>query len=122
MSCDRPSIDRPVPRTGDQLSTLQRIRDIVAGILAARACPTVFSDDDTLAEIGITSVDMVTLLLAVESEFNIEVKQCEITPDVFRSISTIDALIWRSLPLPTAGATWRNDVPEDRKLCANVAG
>jgi hypothetical protein len=68
---------------------------------------------------------MVTLLLAVESEFNIEVPQCEITPEVFRSISTIDALVWRLLPLPAAGgssAAWQVDLPEVASPAENVAG
>jgi acyl carrier protein len=41
---------------------------------------------------------MVTLLLSVESEFDLEVPQHEITADTFRSIATIDSLIHRLLP------------------------
>lgn len=81
------------------LSPRDRIRGLVVGILAAHSPVRPFSDDDTLAEIGISSIDMVTLLLAVESAFNIEVPQHEITADVFRSVSTVDALIGRLVPL-----------------------
>ena len=76
----------------------QRLRRLVDGIIAAKRPERPFSDDDTLAEIGITSIDMVTLLLAVESEFYVEVPQHEITADVFRSIATIDSLIRRLAP------------------------
>jgi hypothetical protein len=34
----------------------------------------------------------------LESEFDLEVPQQDITPDMFRSISTIDALVRRLLP------------------------
>jgi acyl carrier protein len=75
-----------------------RLRGIVASILAGKSLPGAFGDDDTLAEIGIASVDMVTLLLAVEGEFNVEVPTHEITAEVFRSVSTIDALVHRLMP------------------------
>jgi len=75
-----------------------RLRRLVIEIIDAKLPGKSFSDDDTLAEIGVTSVDMVTLLLSVESEFDVEVPQHEITPDVFRSITTIDSLIRRLLP------------------------
>lgn len=84
--------------SGLGLPPRERLRDLVAGILAAKSPAPAFSDDDTLAEIGIASVDMVTLLLSVESEFDVEVPAHEITADVFRSISTIDTLIRRLLP------------------------
>lgn len=83
-------------------SPRERLRRLVGGIVAAKSPGRAFSDDDTLAEIGVTSVDMVALLLSVESEFDIEVPQHEITPDVFRSISTIEALIRRLQPPPPA--------------------
>jgi acyl carrier protein len=79
-------------------SPRERVRALVAGILAAKSAAPSFSDDDVLAEIGIASVDMVTLLLAVESEFDVEVPQHEITAEVFRSVSTIETLIVRLLP------------------------
>lgn len=88
-------------------SLRERLRGLVIEILGTRSSTERFSDDDTLAEIGIASIDMVALLLSVESAFNIEVPQHEITVDVFRSISTIDAMIGRLLPhtLPANTAT-----------------
>lgn len=79
-------------------SSRERLRGLVVAIVAARSPAKPFSDDDTLAEIGVTSVDMVTLLLSVESEFDVEVPPHEITADVFRSIATIDNLIRRLRP------------------------
>jgi acyl carrier protein len=77
------------------LSSRRQLRDLVADILAAQSVARSFADDDTLAEIGINSIDMVTLLLAVESTFDVEVPPHEITAETFRSIATVDALIGR---------------------------
>ena len=79
-------------------STRDRLRGLVTEILAMRTPISSFSDNDTLAELGIASIDMVTLLFSIENEFGVEVPQYEITADVFRSISTIDALIQRLRP------------------------
>lgn len=76
-------------------SSRLRLRELVTEILAAQSQERPFSDDDTLVEIGITSVDMVTLLLAVESAFDIEVPQHEITAETFRSVATVDAMLSR---------------------------
>jgi len=88
------------PRPGEVAAVLDRttrdrLRGLVDEILATKSAAKPVSDDETLAEVGIASVDMVTLLLSVEREFDIEVPTHEITADVFRSISTIDSLIRR---------------------------
>jgi acyl carrier protein len=69
------------------------LRGIVADLLKARDIDRQVADDETLAEAGLTSTDMVALLLAVEATFDIEVRQDDITPEVFRSIATIDAML-----------------------------
>ena len=46
-----------------------------------------------LREAGLTSLDMVNLMLAVEAEFDIEIPQADMTPENFRSIETIEALV-----------------------------
>jgi acyl carrier protein len=76
-----------------------RLRGLVTTILASHTIVRPFSDDDTLAEVGLASVDMVTLMLAVENEFNVEIPQSEITAEVFRSVSTLEDLILRLVPL-----------------------
>ena len=48
-----------------------------------------------LVEIGFTSVDMVNLMLAVEAEFDVTIPPFDITPENFRSIETIHALVTR---------------------------
>ena len=56
--------------------------------------------DGNLIEIGMTSVDMVNLMLAVEAEFDVMIPPTEITPENFRSIATIEALVSRLSGFP----------------------
>jgi acyl carrier protein len=73
-----------------------RLRNLVFEILLQSARKAAaFTRDDTLAEIGLGSMDMISLMLAVESEFQIEIPQEEITPEAFRSVATIEALVVR---------------------------
>ena len=73
-----------------------RLRNLVAEILRQSSRQVAaFTRDDTLAEIGLGSMDMISLMLAVESEFQIAIPQEEITPEAFRSVGTIEALVLR---------------------------
>ena len=40
-----------------------------------------------LSELGMSSIKMVNLMLAVEGEFDLNIPQQEITPENFRSVS-----------------------------------
>ncbi len=51
--------------------------------------------DASLTDGGFTSVDMVNLMLAVEAEFDIMIPPSDITPENFRSVATIHALVAR---------------------------
>lgn len=73
----------------------ERVRRLVTEILAANGIRAPFSDDATLAEVGLASLDMVKLMLAVENEFTIEIPQADITPETFRSVATIEQLVAR---------------------------
>jgi acyl carrier protein len=74
--------------------TRERLIGLVEQILAAP-----FKDpaayDRPLSEIGITSIKMVNLIIAVEVEFNVVIPQSEITPDNFESLAALDALVSR---------------------------
>ena len=48
-----------------------------------------------LSEIGLSSIDMVNLMLAVEAEFDIQIPQSELTVDNFRSIESMERLVDR---------------------------
>jgi acyl carrier protein len=54
--------------------------------------------DARLSELGISSIKMVGLMLAIEAEFNLTIAQSEITPENFASIASIEAMLERITP------------------------
>jgi acyl carrier protein len=74
-------------------SPRDRVEDVVQRLLAERSISRPVSSDDDLREVGLTSLDMVNLMLSVEAEFDLEIPEIDITPANFRSISTISSLI-----------------------------
>jgi acyl carrier protein len=69
--------------------------DVVRRILEARSIVQPVLPHADLREAGLTSLDMVSLVLSVESEFGIKIPEREITPANFRSIATIETLVAR---------------------------
>ncbi|MBV8143361.1 MAG: acyl carrier protein [Gammaproteobacteria bacterium] len=55
--------------------------------------------DARLSELGMSSIKMVNLMLAVETEFDLTIAQSDITPENFRSVATVEALLARLLAL-----------------------
>jgi acyl carrier protein len=76
-------------------STGERVVTVVRRLVDERAITRPFSTDDTLTEVGLTSLDAVKLVLLVEDEFNIEIPLSELTVANFRSIATISRLVSR---------------------------
>ena len=81
-------------------SGADRVALLVQRLLAKRAINRPLGRDDSLAEAGLSSLDIVNLMLAVEAEFDLKIPQREMTPANFRSIARIDALV-RSLTRQT---------------------
>jgi acyl carrier protein len=59
--------------------------------------------DRPLNEIGMTSMKMVHLVLAVEVEFDVVIPQSDITPANFESLAAVEALVSRLAVKPGAG-------------------
>jgi acyl carrier protein len=70
-----------------------RISNIVQGLLAKRGFNEPVGAEQDLNEAGLTSVDMVNLMLAVEGEFDIEIPAAQMKPEHFRTLSAIQALV-----------------------------
>jgi acyl carrier protein len=70
---------------------------LVKAILEQNSIVAEFDPESRLAEIGLTSMDMVNLLLGVEAEFDFTIPQSEITPDNFKSVGTLQQMIVRRL-------------------------
>jgi acyl carrier protein len=79
----------------DRQST-ERITAMVRKLLAKRGVDRAIGRDDDLSQIGLSSLDIVNLMLSVESEFGIAVPERKMVPSNFRSLARIDALV-RSL-------------------------
>ena len=70
---------------------------LVKAILEQNSIVVEFDPDSRLAEIGLTSMDMVNLMLGAEAEFDFTIPQSEITPENFKSIRTLQQMITRQL-------------------------
>jgi acyl carrier protein len=79
----------------DQITytSTDRLMRLVEELLVGKTVMRGISASESLTEIGLTSIDMVNLMLAVEAEFDIMIPQSDITPENFRSISSIEALV-----------------------------
>jgi acyl carrier protein len=75
-----------------------RICAVVRSLLTKRDFRGVLDIDQPLHEAGLTSLDMVNLMLAIECEFDIEIPQRDMTPENFRSIAHIERLIGALAP------------------------
>jgi acyl carrier protein len=80
-------------RAGTNVSAKDRVAGIVLEILERRSVTQQVLADDDLQNVGLTSLDMVNLMLSVEAEFGLTIPDMDMTPRNFRSISAIDALI-----------------------------
>jgi acyl carrier protein len=79
-------------------SPMVRVVGLVERILASTNHTRPVSLTMRLADLGVTSIQMVSLMLAVESEFQLSIPQSDITPENFLSITSITALIERLQP------------------------
>ena len=70
-----------------------RITAIATKLLLKRGVTAIPGTTDNLRDAGLTSLDMVNLMLAVEAEFDIEVPQSAMTPDNFDTIMAIESLV-----------------------------
>jgi acyl carrier protein len=74
-------------------SVTDRIAGLVRQLLAKRSIDRAVGRDEDLTECGLSSLDMVNLMLAVESEFDVKIPDRDMTPSNFRTIARIDALV-----------------------------
>ena len=70
-----------------------RIVTLVRDILAQNSISTDVAADAKLVDVGLTSMDMVNLMLAVEAEFDFTIPQELITPENFQSVATLRRLV-----------------------------
>jgi acyl carrier protein len=79
-----------------------RILDLVKAILKQNAIAVEVDPESRLVNVGLTSMDLVSLMLGVEAEFDFTIPQSEITPENFQSVKTLELLIVSQLKAGTA--------------------
>lgn len=80
-----------------------RILALVKAILEQNAIAAEVHPESRLVDVGLTSMDMVNLMLSVEAEFDFTIPQAEITPENFQSIKTLERMVASQLQ-PEAAA------------------
>jgi acyl carrier protein len=70
-----------------------RVDAIVRIFVKVGAPNGVIGPDRNLEELGLTSMDMVNLMLAVEAEFDLTIPGSKLIPMNFRSIERVAALV-----------------------------
>ncbi|MBB4257479.1 MULTISPECIES: phosphopantetheine-binding protein [unclassified Bradyrhizobium] len=79
-----------------------RIIKLVKGILEQNSLMADVTPPAKLVDVGLTSMDMVNLMLAVEAEFDFTIPQAEITPENFQSVETLERMVATQLQLANA--------------------
>jgi acyl carrier protein len=79
-----------------------RITNLVKGILAQNSLTADVTPSTKLVDAGLTSMDMVNLMLGVEAEFDFTIPQTEITPENFQSVETLERMVATQLQPATA--------------------
>ena len=77
-----------------------RLIALVKQILGpGKAFPEPFPLATQLSDLGVSSLKMVNLMLAVELEFDIAIPQSDITPENFQSLGSIQSLVQKTLSM-----------------------
>ena len=75
----------------------RRVLGLVKAILRQNAIAAEIDRDSPLVDVGLTSMDMVNLMLGVEAEFDFTIPQSEITPENFQSLKTLERMVMKQL-------------------------
>jgi acyl carrier protein len=74
-----------------------RVLALVETILEQNSIAVKVHPESRLADVGLTSMDMVNLMLGVEAEFDLTIPQSQITPENFCSIKALERMIMNQL-------------------------
>ena len=70
-----------------------RLFVLVKSILQQNSIAVDLTREARLVDIGLTSMDMVNLMLGIEAEFDFMIPQDLITPENFQSVATLERLV-----------------------------
>jgi acyl carrier protein len=66
---------------------------VVQTLLKEHSIERTFYSQDDLRDVGLTSLDMASLILSVEAEFDLMIPERDITPANFQSVTAITSLV-----------------------------
>jgi acyl carrier protein len=84
-------------RRSSERTTRERVIGLVRQVLGTPAATRPLPIDARLSELGVSSIKMVNLMLALEVEFDLTISQNEISPENFASIESVESLMSRLL-------------------------
>ncbi|HXX03855.1 MAG TPA: phosphopantetheine-binding protein [Xanthobacteraceae bacterium] len=79
-----------------------RVAALVRPMMNKRGIARTLGPDEDLRATGLSSLEIVTLMLSVETEFAVRIPEHEMTPANFRSIARITGLVAALLQRPAA--------------------
>jgi acyl carrier protein len=82
-------------KPGGASSPRERVVGLIERILEHKAGAPPLPREARLNELGMSSMKMINLMLAIEVEFDVTIPQSDITPDNFASIAAVEALVGR---------------------------
>lgn len=88
-----PRSDRNVMSDQPTQSPESRVALIVQRMLTERSIHRTVGLEDDIRDAGLTSLDIINLVFAVEAEFDLMIPESGITPNNFRSVLAISRLI-----------------------------
>jgi len=84
-------------------SPRERVIALVERILERLPGAAPLATSARLNELGMSSMKMINLMIAVEVEFDLTIPQTEITPENFQSIDSVEATVKRLLASGSPG-------------------
>ena len=75
------------------LDVQDRLAGLAKGILVQNGLAAELAPAARLVDAGLTSMDMVNLMLGVEAEFDFTIPQDKITPENFQSVATLERMV-----------------------------
>ena len=102
---DRPAADGMLSMLALKAEVQSRVLALVETILEQNSIAIKVHPETRLADAGLTSMDMVNLMLGVEAEFDVTIPQSEITPENFCSINALERMLIHQLSLESAVET-----------------
>ncbi len=84
----------------------RRVVVVVQRVLAERAVHHAIGVEDDLREAGMTSLDMIGLVLLLEAEFGLMIPETSIMPANFRSVARRSPASWPRSWKSADGACW----------------